>query len=140
MLFICILIIIYILQILQLIIIATVIGSMRQLSVLSDSYQRYATGINSMRQLLILSDSHKKNNLQCHYWATVNNGPWILLENNMNSIAELRLNALTWLMRMNGPATLLKKRLSHRCFPVYFVKFLRTTFLQNTSGLLLLFI
>ena len=32
------------------------------------------------------------------------------------------------------PATLLKKRLCHSCFPVSFVKFLRTPFLQNTSG------
>ena len=32
------------------------------------------------------------------------------------------------------PATLLKKRLWHRRFPVNFVKFLRTHFLQNTSG------
>ena len=36
------------------------------------------------------------------------------------------------------PATLLKKRLWHRCFPVNFVKFLRTPFLQNASGRLLL--
>ena len=36
------------------------------------------------------------------------------------------------------PATLLKKRLWRRCFPVNFVKFLRTPFLQNTSGRLLL--
>ena len=36
------------------------------------------------------------------------------------------------------PATLLKKRLWHRCFPGNFVKFLRTPFLQNTSGRLLL--
>ena len=35
-------------------------------------------------------------------------------------------------------ATLLKKRLWHRCFPVNFPKFLRRTFLQNTSGRLLL--
>ena len=32
------------------------------------------------------------------------------------------------------PATLLKKRLWHRCFPVSFAKFLKTLFLQNTSG------
>ena len=38
------------------------------------------------------------------------------------------------------PATLSKKRLQHRCFPVTFAKFLRTSFLQNTSGPLLLFI
>ena len=36
------------------------------------------------------------------------------------------------------PATLLKKILCHRCFPVNFAKFLRTPFLQNTSGRLLL--
>ena len=38
------------------------------------------------------------------------------------------------------PATLLKKRLWHRCFPVNFAKFLRTPFLQNTSGRLLLYV
>ena len=37
------------------------------------------------------------------------------------------------------PATLLKKILWHRCFPVNFAKFPRTTFLKNTSGWLLCF-
>ena len=37
-----------------------------------------------------------------------------------------------------GSATLLKKRLWHRCFPGNFAKFLRTLFLQNTSGRLFL--
>ena len=36
------------------------------------------------------------------------------------------------------PATLLKKRVWHRCFPVNFAKFLWTPFLQNTSWRLLL--
>ena len=36
------------------------------------------------------------------------------------------------------PATLFKKRLWRKCFPVNFAKFLRTTFLQNTSGRLTL--
>ena len=36
------------------------------------------------------------------------------------------------------PATLLKKRPWRRCFPVNFVKFLKTPFSQNTSGRLLL--
>ena len=36
------------------------------------------------------------------------------------------------------PATLFKKGLWHRSFPVNFAKFLRTLFLQNTSGRLLL--
>ena len=43
-----------------------------------------------------------------------------------NNVASLR------------PVTLLKRRLWHRCFPVNFVKFLRTPFLQNTSRRLLL--
>ena len=38
------------------------------------------------------------------------------------------------------PATLLKKRLWHRCFPVNFEKFLRIPFLKNTSGRLFLHI
>ena len=41
-----------------------------------------------------------------------------------NKVADLRPR----------PSTLLNKRLWHRCFPVNFVKFLRTPFLQNTSG------
>ena len=36
------------------------------------------------------------------------------------------------------PATLLKKGLWHSCFPINVAKFLRTPFLQNTSGRLLL--
>ena len=36
------------------------------------------------------------------------------------------------------PLTLFKKRLWHRCYPVNFAKFLRTPFLQNSSGRLLL--
>ena len=36
------------------------------------------------------------------------------------------------------PAITLKKRLQHRCFLVNFPKFLKTPFLQNTSGRLLL--
>ena len=44
----------------------------------------------------------------------------------------------TFLGTMKRTATLLKKRLWYRCFPVNFAKFLRTPFLQNTSGRLLL--
>ena len=36
------------------------------------------------------------------------------------------------------PATLLRKSLLYICFPVNFVKFLTTPFVQNTSGRLLL--
>ena len=37
-----------------------------------------------------------------------------------------------------GSATLLKKRLWHRYFPANFLKFLRTSFVRNTSGRLIL--
>ena len=37
-----------------------------------------------------------------------------------------------------SPASLLKKKLWHRCFPVNFAKFLRTGFLSNTSRRVLL--
>ena len=46
-------------------------------------------------------------------------------------------NSLKFLNSLR-PATLLKKRPWHRCFPVNFKKFLRTPFLQNTTGRLLL--
>ena len=36
--------------------------------------------------------------------------------------------------KVAGLASLLTKRLWHRCFPVKFAKFLRTPFSQNTSG------
>ena len=36
------------------------------------------------------------------------------------------------------PGTLFKKRLWHRCFPMNFAKFVRKSFLQNTSGRLFL--
>ena len=42
------------------------------------------------------------------------------------------------LCRSPWPEALLKKKLLHRCFPVNFVKFLRTSILQNTSRRLLL--
>ena len=48
-------------------------------------------------------------------------------------ISLIFLSFLAW-NRSFMPATLLKKRLWHRCFPVNFAKFLRTSFLQNTFG------
>ena len=50
----------------------------------------------------------------------------------------LRLEGLFSKVAGLRPATLLKKRLWHRCFRENFAKFLRTPFLQNTSGRLLL--
>ena len=45
---------------------------------------------------------------------------------------------VSFLIKLQRPATLSKKRLWHRCFPVNFGKFLRTSNLQNTSRRLLL--
>ena len=49
---------------------------------------------------------------------------------------SLLIKLQVWDQRPAGltPATLLKVRIWHSCFPVNFAKFLRTPFLQNTSG------
>ena len=47
---------------------------------------------------------------------------------------------IIFLERQGFKETLLKKRLWHRCFLVNFAKFLRTSFLQNTSGQVLLLV
>ena len=57
---------------------------------------------------------------------------------NGNVVLEILQNSQETTVPELRPATLLKKRLWHRCFSVNFAKFLRTRFLQNTSGRLLL--
>ena len=54
---------------------------------------------------------------------------------NLPIIAGKRLCQSLFFNKVAGlrTATLLKKRLWHRCFPVNFAKFLRAPFLQNTS-------
>ena len=58
--------------------------------------------------------------------------------------ADMKKNITYWLVKNSrndlntAPATLSKKRLWHRCFPMNLAKFLRTPFLQNTSSWLLL--
>ena len=57
----------------------------------------------------------------------------------LRNFAKLQENTcarVSFLIKLQ--ATLLKKRHWHRCFLVDFAKFLRTPFLQNTSGRLLL--
>ena len=63
----------------------------------------------------------------------------------LKNFTKFTVKQLRWslfLSKVSGlrPATLLKKMLQERCFPVNFVKFLRTPFLQNTSQWLLLFV
>ena len=56
-------------------------------------------------------------------------------QENIYARVSFLIKPQTWDPR---PAILLKKRLWHRCFPVNFAKFLRTSFLQKTSRRLLL--
>ena len=64
-----------------------------------------------------------------------------LLLQYLRKVVLLVLGKVEMMENNNGwktTATLLKKMLWHRCFPVNFAKFLRATFLQSTSGRLLL--
>ena len=61
---------------------------------------------------------------------------YIRLQINRSSYQRCSVKKKEFLEISQNP--LLKKRLWHRCFPVNFAKFLRTPFLQNTSGRLLL--
>ena len=65
----------------------------------------------------------------------------VSLEISQNS-QENTCDRVSFLIKLQAyglrPVTLLKKRRCHRCFPMNFAKFLRTPFLQNTSGRLLL--
>ena len=62
----------------------------------------------------------------------------IFLKISQNS-QENTSTRVSFLIKLQAPpATLLKKRLLNRCFPVNFAKFLTTLFLQNTPGRLLL--
>ena len=50
---------------------------------------------------------------------------------NLYKTVNQKYYTCAWCLR---PATLFKKKIWHRCFPVNFVKFLRTPILKNTSG------
>ena len=56
-------------------------------------------------------------------------------------LIKLHVEACSFIKKeaLAQPATLIKKRLQRWYFPVNFAKFLRTPFLQNTSGLLFLY-
>ena len=63
----------------------------------------------------------------------------VLKKDVLRNFAKCRERHLRWNFFLNKiesfrPATLFKKRLRHRCFPVNFMKFLKAPFLQNTCG------
>ena len=62
----------------------------------------------------------------------------VSLEISQNS-QENTFARVSFLIKLQAEAyNVIIKRLSHRCFPVTFAKFLKPPFLQNTSGRLLL--
>ena len=75
------------------------------------------------KYLLRKSNSKRKKNRKSHRRCSVKKGV-------LRNFAKITEKHLCQSLRS---ATLLKKRLWHRCFPVNFEKFLRTPFLQNTS-------
>ena len=62
----------------------------------------------------------------------------MFLEISQNSQEKTCARASILIKLQAWPAPLLKRGLWHRCFPLNFVKFLRTPFSQNTYGRLLL--
>ena len=58
----------------------------------------------------------------------------MFLEISQNSQENTYARVSFLIKLQNWPVTLFKKRLWHRRFPVNLAKFLRTSFLQNTSG------
>ena len=69
---------------------------------------------------------YRSSHRRCSMWKGVH-----------RNFAKLTEKHLCHSLFFNKVPGLLKKRLSHRCFPANFVKFLRTPFLQKTSGRLL---
>ena len=68
-------------------------------------------------EICLVRSSHHRHSIKKGFLEIIQNSR----ENTCTRVSGLR------------PATLLKKRLCHRCFPVNFVKFLTSPFSQNTS-------
>ena len=76
-----------------------------------------------------------QSSVHSHQRCSIGKGVLKISKNSQENIcASLFFNKVAGLMS----ATILKKRLWHRCFPVNFAKFLRTPLLQNATGQLLL--
>ena len=82
-------------------------------------------------------------NCQCCYYHSHNNQIWpeaAVQRCSMRKFSEIsqtpQESTCAWASFLINllPATLLKKRLWHRCFPVNFAKYSRTLFLQNNPG------
>ena len=104
---------------------------------------------------IIYAYIHMKYTRKRSEWEKLRQHEWYLPEftinkRSSNQRSSLRIGVLRNFAKFTGkplcqslflnkvagvrPATLLKKRLRQRCFPVNFAKLIRTSFLQNTSG------
>ena len=89
---------------------------------------KYSTDIITFIQLYLSRSSHRRCSVGKEVFLKISQ---ISQENTCSRVSFLiELQAET--------CSFLKKILWHRCFPLNFAKFLRTPFLQNTSGRLLL--
>ena len=84
---------------------------------------------NVLLQLLLLLQQQSRSS---HQWCFLKK---VFLKNSQNSQENTSVS-LFFNRTLN--INVIKKRLWHRCFLVNFAKLLRTPFLQNTSGQLLL--
>ena len=75
------------------------------------------------KQSLEKPQSNRSNHQRCS-----------IIKGVLRNFAKFTGKHLRQSLFFNKVATLLKKRFWHRCFPMNFAKFLRTPFLQNTSG------
>ena len=80
----------------------------------------------------------KQNNRSSHHRSGSVKNVFLEMPQNSQENTCVRHQSLFFNKVGLRPATLLKKRLWHRCFPESCATFLRTPFLQNTSGWLLL--
>ena len=64
---------------------------------------------------------------------------WLASTNSEAYLGSCQTSMMKFFQKKKRLKKRLTKRLWNRCFPVNFAKFLRTPFLQNTSGRLLLF-
>ena len=90
-----------------------------------------------VRTFLFLSLKTKKNIYRSSHWRCSIRKVFLKISQNLQKNTFVRVS---YLIKFQASACnfILKKRLWHRCFTVNFAKFLRTPFLQNTSGRLLL--
>ena len=86
---------------------------------------------------MLTTDAKQSGTIKKYYIEAPTSVKQVILETSQNS-QENTYATVSFLIKLQRPATVLKKRPWHRCFPVNFAKYLRTPVLQNTFMWLLL--